>query len=116
MKAHSTAGLATVLAVTALSAAPATTAASQRRPIACGDTITVDARLTANLVNCPAGGVVIGADGITLDLNGHSVDGGASGDDVGIDVDGHRAVTIANGSVREFAEGVLVVGSTEVAI
>jgi hypothetical protein len=50
--------------------------------------------------------LVVGADGVTLDLDGHSLDGDASGDDVGIDVEGHRGVTIANGTVQEFTEGV----------
>jgi hypothetical protein len=37
----------------------------------CGATITVDTKLTRDLVNCPNNGLVIGADNITLDLNGH---------------------------------------------
>ena len=40
--------------------------------LSCGDTITTDAKLDGDLVNCPNNGIVIGADGITLDLNGHS--------------------------------------------
>ena len=32
-------------------------------------------RSTADLVNCPSNGIVIGADDITLDLNGHTIDG-----------------------------------------
>src|SRR3954447_17846219 len=116
MKAHSTAGLALVLAVATLGGASQSMAAPDRRPLACGDTIAVDTRLTADLVDCPGDGVVIGADGITLDLNGHRIDGDAAGDEIGIDVEGHRGVTVANGSVREFTEGVLVAGGSDVAI
>jgi parallel beta-helix repeat protein len=115
MMPHSTSGLAIVLAVATVGTATATMAA-ERRPLACGDTITTDTRLTADLVDCPDGGLVVGADGITLDLNGHRVDGDASGDDVGINVEGHQGVTIANGTVREFTEGVLAVGGSEIVI
>jgi len=110
-------GCAIVLTMaTLLGAAPATMAAAGRRPLACGDTITTDTRLTANLVDCRGAGLVIGADGVTLDLGGHTVDGDGAGDDVGVDVADHRRVTIANGAVREFTEGVLVVGASEITI
>ena len=55
------------------------TAASGGRALAsqvsCGETITADTTLDSDLVNCPNHGIVIGADGVTLDLNGHLVDG-----------------------------------------
>ena len=41
----------------------------------CGDTITADTTLHQDLVNCPNNGIIIGADNITLDLNGHTIDG-----------------------------------------
>jgi parallel beta-helix repeat protein len=60
---------------------------------------------------------VIGADGITLDLNGHLVDGDGTPAadcnqrkepcDFGLFNDGHDRVTVRDGSVREFAVGVL---------
>jgi parallel beta-helix repeat protein len=83
--------------------------------IACGDTITADTTLDRDLTDCPSNGIVIGADGITLDLNGHTI----SGDgklvrrcrreqicDVGVANDDHAGVTIRGGSVRGFAIGV----------
>jgi hypothetical protein len=60
--------LAAVLAL--LLAAPA-----QASHVRCGDVITQDTTLDSDLLDCPGSGVVIGADGITLDLNGHVVDG-----------------------------------------
>jgi hypothetical protein len=44
-------------------------------PVSCGDTITADTTLDTDLVDCPNNGIVIGADDITLDLNGHTIDG-----------------------------------------
>jgi hypothetical protein len=90
MKPHLCANLPFVLAVPALSAGSPAVATRHGGTVGCGDTITKSTRLTANLVDCPTVGLVIAADGITLDLNGHRVDGGAAGDDVGIDVEGHR--------------------------
>jgi len=86
-------------------------------PLSCGDTITVDTVLAADLRDCPSNGIVIGADDITLDLNGHTIDGdNALVDscpedefcDVGVANDGHDGVTITGGDIREFAFGVFV--------
>jgi parallel beta-helix repeat protein len=85
--------------------------------VSCGDRITADTTLDTDLVNCPNHGIVIAADGVTLDLNGHLVDGdgtpAANCDaqkepcDFGLFNDGHDGVTVKDGSVREFASGVL---------
>jgi large repetitive protein len=97
---------------------------SQARPsdVSCGDTITTNTTLDSDLINCPDNGIVIGADNITLDLNGHSVRGDgvpvescpeAASCDVGIDnSDGHTGVTIKDGAVRGFDTGVVVLGAT----
>ena len=46
-------------------------------PLACGETITGDTTLHADLIDCPNGGIVIGGDDITLNLNGHTIGGTA---------------------------------------
>lgn len=77
----------------------------------CGDTITVDTRLDSDLTDCPGTGIAIGAEGITLDLNGHRVEGHSDEYTIGIDNRaGHDGVTIENGTVRGFVEGVVVAG------
>jgi parallel beta-helix repeat protein len=90
---------------------------AQASQVSCGQRITVDTTLQQDLVNCPNHGIVIAADGITLDLNSHLVDGdgtpAADCDqrkepcDFGVFNDGHDGVTVMRGSVREFAVGVL---------
>ncbi len=85
--------------------------------VSCGDTIVADTTLDSDLVNCPNNGIVIRADDVTLDLNGHLVDGdgtpAANCDqrselcDFGVADDGRDGVTVKHGSVREFAIGVL---------
>jgi large repetitive protein len=88
--------------------------------VSCGDTITTNTTLDSDLVNCPNIGIVIGANNITLDLNGHTIDGNGTpvdpcpeGEtcDVGVDNSaGHSSVTVEDGSIRQFSVGVLVTG------
>jgi large repetitive protein len=88
--------------------------------VSCGDVVTHSVVLTKDLVDCPGNGLVIGADNITLDLNGHTIDGltGASGcypdclHGRGIDnTAGHDGVRIINGKVTDFERGVFLVGA-----
>src|SRR5215208_4733424 len=86
--------------------------------VGCGDTVTIDTRLDSDLVNCPNNGIEIGADDIALDLNGHTIDGDEPEEcaeicDVGVVNFDHPGVTITGGSVREFALGLVVGGSTD---
>src|SRR3954471_12063437 len=41
----------------------------------CDQTLTQSVKLANNLTNCPNNGLVIGADNVTVDLNGHTIDG-----------------------------------------
>ena len=82
----------------------------------CGDTITTDTTLHHDLVNCPNNGILIGADGITLNLNGHTIDGDgtpAAGCnpvkdfcDIGVANFSHDGVTVKQGSMRQLEAGV----------
>jgi parallel beta-helix repeat protein len=93
--------------------------------VSCGDTITADTTLDGDLVSCPGNGILIGADNITLDLNGHTV----AGDDepvlpcetpfrcdVGVLNDGHDGVSIRHGSVKMFDDGVSVMDARDVSV
>ena len=113
-------GLLTVLTVAALLASGGQALASH---VQCGDVITQDTTLDSDLIDCPGHGLLIGSDDVTLDLNGHTVDGDgdprpgygcdtgiANGrfDDCAVEEPGHDGVTIRGGTVREFAHGVQV--------
>jgi len=92
-------------------AVPASQAAGA--PLHCGATITKSTKLTRNLGNCPGAGLVIGADGITLDLGGHTVAAAAKRNPKahGILNVGHDGVTIKGGTVKGFgAYGVRLAG------
>ncbi|HSL30382.1 MAG TPA: NosD domain-containing protein [Anaerolineales bacterium] len=74
------------------------------RQVSCGQVLTVSTRLLNNLSECPEDGLVIGAHGIIVDLNGRTVDGVGLG--TGIRNDGFDSVTVRNGTVQEFDYGV----------
>jgi parallel beta-helix repeat protein len=85
--------------------------------VSCGQTLTHSVRLANDLVDCPGEALIVGADGITIDLNGHIVDGTAAPadcdtvdfDDRSAGIDdraGYGGLTIENGTVRQFQNGI----------
>lgn len=91
--------------------------------VACGQVITSSTTLTADVGPCPADGIIIGADGITLNLNGHTISGDPSvgdGNAAGIrlpfrsrvTVTGFRGAGGARGTVTDFNAGVLINGGS----
>ncbi|HWH34645.1 MAG TPA: PA domain-containing protein [Acidimicrobiales bacterium] len=81
--------------------------------IVCGVVITEDTTLSGDLGPCPGDGIVVAADGISLDLNRYRVfaDNGA-GDNAGIRLVGVSGVTVMNGIVEGFDAGVFVGGGS----
>jgi parallel beta-helix repeat protein len=79
----------------------------------CGATIVADLKLDHDLT-CTGDGLIVGADGIELDLNGHAITGSGSG--AGVRVTGHSNVTISGGTVRNFFAGVLTNTSTNIVV
>jgi large repetitive protein len=86
--------------------------ASKAVHVGCGQTITADTTLDSDLTKCSGPGITIGADGITLDLNGHTIEGKGKGSGVN-NVAGHDGVTIENGSIRNFMESVAMVVASD---
>jgi len=113
--------LALIATVAALGATPATS--KLLIEVKCGDTITADTTLDSDLTGCPNNGVLIGADGVTLDLNGHVIEGDGApfaqcrprreACDFGVLNEGHDGVTVRNGSVEGFATGVDIARARE---
>ena len=77
------------------------------RKLDCGAHVTRDVRLNADLRDCGGVGLVVDADGVTIDLGGHTIEGTGRGTGIvnGYGGDGHRGVTVVNGTVREFKVG-----------
>jgi large repetitive protein len=103
-------GALTLFAGPAIAKSPLTT-------VHCGDTLTQSVKLANDLTDCSAPGLAIGADAITVDLNGHTIDGTVTHTDTcrvlpfgipGIDTGGHNGLTIKNGTVQQFLNGIAV--------
>lgn len=84
--------------------------ADAQSTVACGQVITESTVLANDVGPCPADGIVIGADNITLDLNGHRVfgtDGTPEGLYAGIRLAGRTGVTVTGTSVSRGTRGVV---------
>jgi hypothetical protein len=101
----------------ALALTPAPALAGHKATVSCGQTLTHSVKLANNLTNCPGDGLVIGADNINVDLNGHTIDGvvsktfdcdvgpqGPSGEGIKNEV-GHDGLTVEGGTVQQFVDG-----------
>ena len=90
------------LAVLAIPATFATDAYASPNTVACGQTVTHDIVLSHDLLNCPGDGLKVGASHITIDLNGHVIDGTNAAGSIGVNDNGHGGVLVKNGSIRDF--------------
>jgi parallel beta-helix repeat protein len=90
-----------VVTLLALNGAPALA-----NHVQCGDVISQDTKLDSDLIDCPGDGVVIGANGITLDLAGHLVDGIRTPHSAGVRNTSFADITVRNGTVSQFRDGV----------
>jgi parallel beta-helix repeat protein len=84
---------------------------SEAGSVTCGVEISRDATLAEDLT-CERGpALVVVADGVTLDLGGHTVSGASPGTDgPAIVLRGVTGATVRNGTVRHFGAGVVVQG------
>jgi hypothetical protein len=104
-----------LLAAIALTEAPPAQASVTGTPT-CGETITTSLTLTANL-DCSAdtttSALIIGASGVTVNLNGFSILGpGANASTIGIDDrSGYNSLTVKNGSMSNLYGDVMAIGS-----
>ncbi len=78
--------------------------------VSCGATLTVDTTLDSDLT-CTGTALIIGADGITLDLKDHTLKGNGTG--IGVDNTGGKDnVTIKQGVIDHFAYGVFLMNAS----
>ena len=106
-----------VPALVVLAAAPVGTAMASH--VQCGDVLTESTRLDSDVVcgggtQDPLTGVAIATDGIRLDLNGFSIRGPNRGEQTDrlqagiVTIGPHRDVTIGDGTVEGFSEGLVL--------
>jgi len=77
--------------------------------VICGQTLTESTIVENDLANCPGDGLVAGADGITIDLNGRTIDGQTIPTGNGIAISGFDGVVVENGTITGFDVGVSIV-------
>jgi len=110
------ASLAAVLAlVLVVVVAPVATGGGGTPINSCGQTVTINAVLTQDLV-CPgSSGVIVGASGITIDLKGFTLRGDGSGSHHGIDTQmgGFDGLTVKNGAIVNFNHGIDARGDSD---
>jgi parallel beta-helix repeat protein len=105
-----------VILALVMAALTAAAAFADGRVLHCGDVLTEDTMLKNDLTNCRADGLIIGADGVMVDLNGHEIDGTNAAGSAGIRNRGHDNVIIKDGDsegldISEFKTGVLLRGA-----
>jgi hypothetical protein len=81
-------------------------AAPVAREVGCGEILTMSVRVLNDLIDCGGYGLIVGANNITIDLDGHLIDG--VGLDAGILNNGYDSVTITNGTITQFDYGILL--------
>ncbi|MEV8632141.1 right-handed parallel beta-helix repeat-containing protein [Streptosporangium sp. NPDC051023] len=94
-------GAAFALTLLAALGAPLPASASDDE-VRCGAVLTSDVTLTGNL-NCAGDALTIGANGVTVDLNGHTITGDGTGR--GITLEKKADVTVQNGTITRFKLG-----------
>ncbi len=79
--------------------------ASNPNPL-CGDTITTNTVLTADLLNCPGNGLIFGTNNIELDCQDHKITG--TGIDFGISATGKQNIIVSNCIIQNFSYGLFL--------
>lgn len=107
-------GASAAIAVLAVMAFASPTAGAQPASnVQCGDVITEHTVLTSDVGPCPNHGIIVGADRIRLDLNGHRVFGTPDdGDGAGVLLRQRSGVVVSGGTVSDFDAGVAIIGGS----
>ena len=107
----------TITAAVIVTVVAAFTSVTRASSVPCGATIVEDLRLDDDM-SCTGTALVVGADGIKINLQGHTITGTGvgAGAGAGINVTGHTDVTIFGGTIESFFTGVLVINSSDVVV
>jgi len=83
----------------------------------CGEVVRGNVNLTANL-NCSGDGIIVGADGTVINLNGYTISGpGQQSSKVGVVVPNNNNIMVLGpGIIKNFQTGIMTTGSNNVEI
>jgi hypothetical protein len=102
-----------VLAALAVSAVLGIVPQAMATHVSCGDALTQNTVLDSDLVDCPGNGVEL-ADGVSLDLAGHTIDGRGVGSGVAVLREPFAqgtGVRVVDGTIQEFSWGLRLQGA-----
>src|SRR5215831_15493858 len=104
-------------APTAATPPAATSPAAAVTNPACGEVVQGNVNLTANL-KCSGDGIIVGADGVNLNLNGYSITGpGQQSSKVGVVIPNNNNIMVMGpGVISGFQAGILATGSKGVQV
>jgi parallel beta-helix repeat protein len=102
-----------VVVTVAASVLAVTPAAEARAGVQCGQRIKHSITLGRNLHNCRGDGLVVRANNITINLNGHTVDGRGRRSTAGVRIAGFHGVTVTGGVIRQFGKGIWLVRAND---
>jgi hypothetical protein len=108
-------GLTLALAGALALVAPVPAFAAPTSQVSCGQVVTTDVRLAADLQCASDTALTVGADGITIDLGGHTIGRPPplfNPGQTGIANDGHNRVTIRNGTISDYNASVELTGAS----
>jgi hypothetical protein len=91
------------------------TTPSIRAAVSCGEILSANTTLDSDLA-CVGDGLVIGADGMTLDCAGHAIRGGLAYESVGVRVADNASVTIRRCTISGFFRAVRAERATDLTI
>jgi|GEM_PF-2340303 len=83
--------------------------------VECGDVLTEDTYLEHDIA-CTGDGLLIGADGICLDCQGHTISGDLGSGDYGITIENRSDVTIRNCEITGFGRGISMTNAEDCTI
>jgi hypothetical protein len=109
------ASLAAVVALVLVAVAPEANGKGGTLINSCGQTVTTNAILFQDLV-CHGSGIVVGAPGIKIDLNGNRLRGDGDLGDYGVEIGAYGSVTVTNGALRNFDVGVFATSADQVSV
>jgi Right handed beta helix region len=105
--------LRTVATAVAVVVLMALTPGSASAAVRCGQVVRSDFTLRRDLLNCGGDGLVVGADNITLNLNGHELRGKGLLSTAGVRIDGFEGVVVRGGVIRQFGRGLWVIAAPD---
>jgi nitrous oxidase accessory protein NosD len=104
-------------ALTATAGAMALWVAPANAALDCGDEVDQDRKLKSDLsCGLNEAGLVVTADGVDLDLNGHTISGNGDLGTDGVLVDDQERVTVHGGTIKDFEHGISAVAANRLTV